>query len=147
VGVLDFPRRTLQFVDAGHGYAMLADACGAWQQLGDGHVPIGVVDDYPYASVTVPLLPNGRLLLVSDGIIEQFDPPGDTPELKQFGIEGIEATTRAVPQVGDIVGALFNAVVKHAGRPSLTDDATAVVVKWGESEGNSKSETRNPKQT
>ena len=97
VGVLDLRSRTLRYVDAGHGYVLLADEAGNSRQLTGGQIPLGVEDDYNYQSLTVPLLPCGRLLMLSDGIVEQFDPPGEALELTQFGLEGVEAVARAVP--------------------------------------------------
>jgi serine phosphatase RsbU (regulator of sigma subunit) len=130
VGVLDLAARTLQYVDAGHTYALLADPVGgSSRQLCGDQLCLGIDDVYEYNSLTVPLPAAGRLLLFSDGIVEQFDPPGDA-EQKQFGLEGIEAVIRATPSDGDVVAALFAAVVKHAQRETLTDDATAVLVKW-----------------
>ena len=98
-------------------------------------MPIGVEDDSHYVPLTVPVSPDGRLLMVSDGIIEQFEAPGDTPSTAQFGLDGIDRVIRAAAADTDVVAALFDAVVKHAGRPKLSDDATAVLVKW---EGNQK---------
>jgi serine phosphatase RsbU (regulator of sigma subunit) len=131
VGVLDLAAGTLQYVDAGHTYALLIDpASGALRQLSGDQLCLGVEDHYEYKSLTVPLPAAGRLLLFSDGIVEQFDFPAEA-EQKQFGLGGIEGVIRATPGDVDVVGALFAAVAKHAQRETLTDDATAVLVKWG----------------
>ena len=71
-----------------------------------------------------------RVLIVSDGIVEQFD-AGETNPLarKQFGMDGIERVLRENP-AGDAVATLFEALIAHAGTTHLADDATGVMVRW-----------------
>jgi serine phosphatase RsbU (regulator of sigma subunit) len=134
VGIFDLANKTLQYVDGGHGYAQMLRADGTFEALdgGDG-LPVGVFDGIEYSSVETALGPGDRMLVVSDGIVEQFGPvqkPDGTTALDHFNLEGVEKTIRALSPADDIVARLFEAVVKHAHSPTLQDDATAVLVSW-----------------
>lgn len=134
VGVIDMNKREIQYIDAGHGYAMMCSANGETVPLrgGDG-LPIGVLDDFAYRGVTVPLPDSGRVLIVSDGLVEQGGLVQDeTGALKQdqFGLERVERILAKASPTADTVAELFAAVIDHAGTNQLADDATAVLVRW-----------------
>lgn len=134
VGVFDLAAGKLQYVDGGHGYAQMLRADGAFEALdaGDG-LPVGVFDGIEYLAVETKLNPGDRMLVVSDGIIEQFGPvqkPDGTTALDHFNLAGVEKTIRALGAGDDTVARLFDAVVNHAGSTTLQDDATAVLVSW-----------------
>jgi len=133
IGVADKRNRRLTYCDCGHGYALLHVPGGEPTGLtgGDG-LPIGVMRDFHYRSVTVELPESGRLLVVSDGLIEQ---PGIVQgqsglEQDQFGLENVSKTLAQIPGDADAVAQLFAAVINHAGTSLLADDATAVMVRW-----------------
>jgi serine phosphatase RsbU (regulator of sigma subunit) len=134
VGVLDLQTRTLRYVDGGHGYAMMIRPDGAFERLdkGDG-LPIGLFDGIDYASVEVALPAGGRMLVVSDGIIEQYGPvtqaDGQTTTA-HFEMARVQQTLSSLAPGADPVAAIFDAVTKHAGSPRFQDDATAVLVTW-----------------
>jgi len=130
VGVLDVKEKTLRFVDAGHGYALLGESVPKMQRVSlGGQLPVGVDGDTQYTADTVPLSEHGCAMLLSDGIIEQ-PAPGDTGRANAFEMTGVERTLQSLKPDADPVAALFEAVVQHAGRPTLADDATAVLVQW-----------------
>lgn len=125
VGVFDPAAGTLTYVDAGHGYAVMVDPTGALIPLdSNAGVPAGVVDDFEYQSATVPLSSRG-VLVVSDGIIEQF---GGFPRA-QFEMDGVRRALAAAPAEQDLIDALFAEVIRHAATEHLADDATAVWVR------------------
>jgi serine phosphatase RsbU (regulator of sigma subunit) len=131
VGVLDLKNRKLQYIDAGHGYVLLNSMVGSLERLPVGeHFPLGIDVSYHYGPTVVDLSPSGRLLLISDGIVEQFSPRNDNDPLLSFGAGGLENTVRTLRKEDDLVAALFKAVAHHAGRTNLSDDATAVLVEW-----------------
>ena len=131
VGVFDVNANTLTYADAGHSYAVMAHADGTFTALDvGGGLPVGVSDDTEYACTTVPLSAGAAVMVVSDGIIEQFGTAGDDAAQRQFGVDGVYrsiAGSRAGP---DPVASLFRDVTAHAGADNLADDATAVLVKW-----------------
>lgn len=134
VAVFDSVARTISYVDAGHGYALMLNPDNTTRSLDEGDgLPIGIVADAEYASVTCPLDPGGRALVISDGLVEQYGlvPQADeTGTKEQFDIDGIARVIAAASRERDLVTALFDAVVKHAGTSTLQDDATAVLVVW-----------------
>ena len=131
VGIFNAAAGTLTYVNAGHGYALLhatgtSDATPVMLDAGEDF-PIGFVPDAEYQATTVPLPPGGRATIVSDGIVEQFDPGRNGPR-QQFSLNGVRQVL-ARPTT-DPAAALFTAVVAHAESEDLQDDATAVVVTW-----------------
>ena len=134
VGVFDVNAQTLTYTDAGHSYAVMAAADGQTMTPLDvgGGLPIGVEDATEYAAETVPLAPGSRVMVVSDGIIEQFGLPESCPGTQeQFGVDGLyRALTKTRPPDTDPVAGVFADVIAHAGGPNLADDATAVLVTW-----------------
>ena len=58
VGVFDASDRTLRYVDAGHGYALLVRPDGSMDPLAEGEgMPVGVNDDASYQAATVRVDP------------------------------------------------------------------------------------------
>lgn len=126
-GILDPGRQVLQYVDAGHSYAVLRRADGTLQQLDDGGgLPVGVDDATVYHAIEAAFLPGDALMVVSDGIIEQFPPRSDAGGYQQFGMDGLLRHLQVVHD--DPVAALFAELVDYAGTDQLADDATVVWV-------------------
>jgi serine phosphatase RsbU (regulator of sigma subunit) len=131
VGVFDAASGTLRYVDAGHSYAFVRRSDGTIEQLNKGRgLPIGLEDSQNYCAESTPLHPGERVLVVSDGIIEQFGiiqtPQGTSRE--QFETAGLRNSLAQLS--ADPVDHLFQAVIRHAGTEQLSDDATAVFVLW-----------------
>ena len=70
-------------VQAGHPHPMLLCADGTVQRLGDGGLPIGLIEGAEYPQTSFTLRPGDRLFLVSDGVTECPNPNGD-----ELGTEG-----------------------------------------------------------
>jgi sigma-B regulation protein RsbU (phosphoserine phosphatase) len=134
VAVFDSVAKTISYVDAGHGYALMLNPDQTVTMLAEGDgLPIGLFADAEYKSVTKPLEPGGRALVISDGLVEQYGTvhhDDGTSANEQFNIGRIERVMVETPPEADPVTALFDAVFKHAATPHLQDDATAVLVKW-----------------
>jgi hypothetical protein len=84
-----------------------------------------------YRGETIAVQSGDQIMVVSDGIIEQFGivpKPDGTMSKRQFQMEGLQEVMSQVSQ--DIVQDVFAAVIAHAGTDQLSDDATAVLVKW-----------------
>lgn len=131
VGVFDVPQRTLRYVDAGHSYALLRRANGTIEPLNrGGGIPIGVEEEFSYHAECIAIGEGDRVMIVSDGIIEQFgvvaNAEGSARE--QFEMHRVEQAMNH-PST-DEVADLFAAVIAHAGADHLADDATAVLVRW-----------------
>jgi serine phosphatase RsbU (regulator of sigma subunit) len=131
-GVFDAAAGALVYVDAGHSYALLRRKDGTLEKLDKGGgLPIGVDRSTQYDGERVQFQPGDQVMIVSDGIIEQFGlVAAETPEpsRRRFEMGGL---VRAMSSPGaDAVADLLAAVVAHAGTLQLSDDATAVLVTW-----------------
>lgn len=132
VGVFDPKHMTLTYVDAGHGYAVLIGKDNGVTPLagGDG-LPIGIMPDSEYSTSSAHLPPGGRVLVISDGLVEQTQAePAPDGKRRQFEMEGVQEAIAAAPHGHDAIPQLFEAVFKFAGTHNLSDDATAVMVHW-----------------
>ena len=81
-----------RFVQAGHPAPLLLRASGEAEFLGDGGLPIGLIEDAAYHEHSLTLEPGDRVLLYSDGFTEAVLPDGSMLEE-----EGLLELVRAVP--------------------------------------------------
>jgi phosphoserine phosphatase RsbU/P len=129
-GVFDTAAKTVTYVDAGHGYAMLSRG-GAIERLDNsGSYPAGIEEGTEYVATTVAFEPGQSVMIVSDGIVEQTGlvvQADGGMERVEFGISGVQACISRAAE--DAVADIFGAVVHHAGTNRLADDATAVWVR------------------
>lgn len=125
-GVFDASAHSLEFVDAGHGYAATVGAGVASERLarqGSGGLLLGIQDYERYPSRRVDLDPGRRVLVFSDGLVEQPSSEGEP-----FGFERLVGATEGSVSAAEDVERVFAAVEEHADGQSLTDDATLVSV-------------------
>lgn len=128
IGEIDEAKRELRYLDAGHGHA-LAIRPGhdpEWMREGGGP-PIGIAPGASYSAVATPFNPGSRLLVVSDGLLEQIALHGELRD-QQFGHERTEQWLLSDPD--SRLETLFEAVHRFAGSEELEDDATAILVHW-----------------
>lgn len=137
IGLFDLAKHELTYVDCGHGWAGMQHADGTFQALdGGGGLPCGIEDEWDYQAVTVPLNPGSRAVIVSDGFVEQFGLTVDDqgkPVREQFGMKGIQkslSTPRSHSATTDDLKSLYDALTTFAGTTQLSDDATAILVRW-----------------
>jgi serine phosphatase RsbU (regulator of sigma subunit) len=135
VCVIDPAARTLTYCDAGHGFALLVGKDGSCRQLSEGGgAPVGLVDDddVRYENSRVSLDDSAGLVIVSDGIIEEFGViPGEgTLRSEQFGVERLSRYACRLAADANPVPAVFEAVYAHCQSRKLNDDATVVWVRF-----------------
>jgi serine phosphatase RsbU (regulator of sigma subunit) len=130
--LLDGESMTVQYVNAGHGYALLTGDGQSAIPLADGDCfPIGIAGDALYPVCVHPLPAHGRVLVISDGLVEQPSADSHVSHAhKQFGLDGVQSALAAAPKDGDAVAHLFQSVFDFGGTDQLSDDATAVLVSW-----------------
>ncbi len=61
---------------AGHPYPLVQHACGRVELVGPGGVPVGLIENATYEDFDITLAPGDRVLVYSDGIVEQPDKSG-----------------------------------------------------------------------
>ncbi|QOJ00044.1 MAG: SpoIIE family protein phosphatase [Phycisphaeraceae bacterium] len=119
IGVIE-PREDgsagLRFVDAGHGHWLSRPGGGTPVSVSSrGGIPIGVEDGFEYEAEELVLPPGSRLVVYSDGVVEQQAPSGD-----QFGLERAVAALNAVTSAEHDVEALVQAVAEFAFPPPIS---------------------------
>ena len=109
-----------QYVDAGHGLAVVIDAEGVPRRLTSGGLPIGAISGDHWLAHDFVLDHGDVLVVVSDGILDFFDAPADgLAALSELGDRGLTAQQ------------MVDEITAFAERSGPTDDITAVVVKRG----------------
>ncbi|TWU39880.1 Phosphoserine phosphatase RsbU [Novipirellula aureliae] len=92
--VVDPKRRQLTYANAGHEFPFLQIGSDTPMRLNVGDLILGVEDDTHYDEETIPIGDSARLVIVSDGVTEAFDPSDE-----QYGTERIEQLMSNVPTV------------------------------------------------
>lgn len=125
-GLLDTGNGDVALVQAGHPPALFAAAGEAdFRTVGEGGVPIGILDDPGYEAVMVRLAPGARLVLYSDGVTEAADRAG-----QPFGLARMQqllAAQRATP-LAAAGERLHEAVRAWRDGPPLEDDLAVLAL-------------------
>jgi sigma-B regulation protein RsbU (phosphoserine phosphatase) len=127
-GVVDAAAGTLTYVDAGHGHWLLVRADGSegpagTMAAGGRGIPLGIDPEYAYAHEVVEVRRGDRVVLYSDGLLEQRSAAGE-----EFGPSRIRGAVRGTATAQEAADALMRAVEAHAGRAVFDDDTTIAVV-------------------
>lgn len=111
-------------VQAGHPHPMLLRKNGLIETLGDGGLPIGLIDGAEYLQTTAQLYPGDRLFLVSDGVTECPNPDGE-----ELGTEGLRALLyqNAVLPSADLLEALVWDLNTYAQGADFPDDVSGIL--------------------
>lgn len=131
LGVFDPATRQVSFVDAGHGHWLVVERGEAGSASirrieAVGGLPLGIEADGAYQAEHFTLKPGDRVVVFSDGVVEQ---PGQDAVL--FGLpRAIEAITTSASEAED-VKRLFDAVMAYAQTDSLSDDTTVASIGIG----------------
>lgn len=125
---LDLRTGGLRLVQAGHPHPVLMRADGRMERLGQGGVPVGLVEGARYEEVAARLAPGDRLLIVSDGITEC-----ETPAGRMLGEAGLEALAARLSLLEGpaFLDALTDELAAHAGSGDFGDDVSAVLFEYG----------------
>lgn len=124
---LDLEQGVLRFTRAGHPLPVLVRADRVIPVDGAGGLPLGIVDSDDYPDITVRLQPGDRVVLYSDGMVEQSDPAGVS-----FGDDRLHAvlTSRAGRAPAELLTDAVGELRRWAGGTSFADDVSLVVVEW-----------------
>jgi sigma-B regulation protein RsbU (phosphoserine phosphatase) len=128
LSVIDSRTRTMRWVSAGHDPVIVYDPAGGnFAEVGEGDLPLGVMDDTTYTEQnSAPFGPSQVLFFGTDGVWEMPDAKGD-----QFGKDRLREVIRAsasLPADG-IAHAVRERLTAFRGDARSVDDVTFVVVK------------------
>jgi sigma-B regulation protein RsbU (phosphoserine phosphatase) len=126
VGIIDRQAGTMEFVDAGHGYWLHRGTQGKAERVKyEGGLVLGVDPEQVYHSETVKLSPGDRIVIFSDGVVEQHSPTGE-----QFGFESVYATLEGSSGEEEDVRVLLDGLQSFAQSDDLSDDVTIASVRF-----------------
>jgi len=113
---------SISFIDAGHGHWFILDAEGHLRAISPvGNIPIGIDPAIDYAPEQITLERGDRLVLFSDGIVEQRDRKGE-----EFGLRRLLSAVRNA--ASDAAESVIRAARQHSESASLRDDASIAIV-------------------
>lgn len=136
VAVVRPPQGALEWITAGHPRPVLAGAGGRLRTLEDGvRPPLGLGAGARRGSGRARMEPGARLVLYSDGVVEQMDRATGRP----VGVDGLHrAIAGPDGSPAAVVRRVQDAVV-HAADGRLRDDATLLAVRVDGPHGGSRS--------
>jgi len=125
-GVLDWRNGMLIFSNAGHNPPLLLRANGTSEELFEGGVALGVLEDARFEERPLKLEPGDVLVMYTDGVSEAEDEHG-----AQFGTERLESIVRAHPghTARELLQDIVAAVLDWAGERGPNDDLTLLVLR------------------
>lgn len=120
VGVLDVAEGSLEFVDAGHGHWLICPN-GGTPRCPDspGDLIIGVQPGLVYSQARIEFRPGDRLILYSDGLVEQPNREGD-----RFGTARLVDVIAGSDSIDRDVSGVFAALETFTGSDRFADDTT-----------------------
>jgi sigma-B regulation protein RsbU (phosphoserine phosphatase) len=128
LSVIDSKTRSMRWVSAGHDPVIVYDpATTAFSEVGDGDLPLGVMDNSEYREQTSgPLQPGQVLFIGTDGVWELPDAQGD-----EFGKERLREIIREAADrpAQEIAAAVRERLTAFRGDAKSVDDVTFVIVK------------------
>lgn len=128
VGVFDRGDGVLKYVDAGHGHWFIRRSGQAAQHAPKpGGLLVGIDGDYAYETAEFRFEPGDRIVLYSDGVIEQMSPDGEA-----FETERAQEVLGSTATVADDIEAMFKALNEFAGSAVLDDDTTVASIEMAE---------------
>lgn len=143
VGVLDHARQELRYVDAGHGYCVHVPEGGKPAMVrGTGGIPAAIDEGIRYEAASMGFAPGDRLVLFSDGVVEQSRPMVDVGTMAgdqaaprrmtrdDFGLTRVLDVVARCKSPDEDTRRLLAAVLEHAETEALKDDTTIASVQW-----------------
>jgi serine phosphatase RsbU (regulator of sigma subunit) len=118
VGRLDPATGALDYLDAGHGLALIASERG-YRMLSQNYMPLGTPIDDTWTLASDVLAEDELLVVVSDGVFDVLDD----------SFEQVEARLHTILEPGLSCRQIVDGIVDFAVSNGASDDVTALVVR------------------
>lgn len=112
---------------AGHPYPAIQRANGQVEFIGDGGLPVGLIDGAEYRNFEVSMAPGDRLMIHSDGVVECAAP--DATLLDDQGLAQILRELRQTRGMACLESLIWK-LVEFAQTDDLADDVSAVLLEF-----------------
>lgn len=122
IGRFDPETRLVRYSDAGHGYAFRVRDGEVLSLTEAGGPPVGVLADTSYDVAEFEAPPGCRILLCSDGVVEQQNAEGE-----QLGTQRLRELLGETP-LAELENAIIELLSEHAGATSYSDDVTLATI-------------------
>ncbi|MEZ6048579.1 MAG: SpoIIE family protein phosphatase [Planctomycetaceae bacterium] len=120
--VIDTKKHLMTIANAGHMPLLIKKVDGTLEELGEDEVgiPIGVMEDFEYQTVTRKLEPGEVFIIYTDGVSEAMDPNNEL-----YGIERLKNLTLASSsEPVTLAQTILKDVKSHAAGRAQNDDIT-----------------------
>ncbi|WP_245963902.1 PP2C family protein-serine/threonine phosphatase [Roseinatronobacter ekhonensis] len=124
---LDLSTGRLSMVQAGHPHPVIQRRDGGVEYLGEGGLPIGLLEEAEYSSFEAELRPGDRLFLYSDGITECANAAGD--EFGESGLSDLFTELRKLRGLS-FLDALKWGLAQWSGRDEFGDDISGALLEF-----------------
>ena len=120
--ILDVENHEMSLINAGHMSPLIRRPDGTVDEFEEDTIgiPIGVMEDYPYETVSRKIEPGETVVLITDGVDEAMNPAGELYEKERVR----DFVSKSTPKAEELGTTLLADVRRHAdGRPQ-NDDIT-----------------------
>ncbi len=124
-GTLDRNTGEVRFCQAGHPHPILLPATGEPQPVGEGGLPVGLIQGAEYTESTLVLSKGDRLLLYSDGITDCTNPRGN--RFAEGRLMGLAAVYRDKP-LYEFMRGLAEKLFYFNGSDVFSDDISLLAI-------------------
>ena len=114
----------VRFCQAGHPYPFIVRADGAVEMVGDGGMPVGLLDGAQYETQIVQLQPGERFVTFSDGLVEALSPGGDM--LDEDGLVQLLKGASGTP--AEVLEAAIAGTEEFVDSAGFEDDISGIMV-------------------
>lgn len=126
LGEYDPATRTLTYVNAGHNPPVLRRQSGAIERLEQGGIPLGILENSPYAAGSAVLQPGDWLVIFTDGVIEAENNRAD-----EYGEDRLLFVVHTGAQLGppQLLQSIMTDLDRFVAGAPQHDDVTCMLVK------------------
>ncbi len=125
-GVLDTKNRIFTFSNAGHNPPLLLRGDGTNEELREGGVALGILDDSVYEERPVYVAPGDVIVLFTDGVTEAKNESGGMYEEERL-INTVRSNSEKTAE--GLVKAVLDSVNEFVGENTEHDDLTLIIIK------------------